>query len=643
MHSWEDTPMAQHTTRCRGWMRPPQKGRTVVALLVLLAVTGVAPLARAADWTTQVIDSLHPQGAGTGIAIQPAGQVHVSYQGTGGLSLRHATNAYGTAPWTTEVADAGAGGITGQGSSVAVDSAGCVHICYREQDIQHAVLYATNASGTWSTPKQVLADAMIASGIAVDSARRVHILAVGNDLHIYYATNAAGDGSTLAVTPLPDDHGSYFPQIAADAGRHAHAVYLSNGNLRYANNAGGTWPAGATIEAGVNVTSPIALSLDAAGYAHVVYLDQNTQAVRYATNAPGGTWQAPVTIDTAQNSDYVVASVVTSGQISSLTGGQVVVNYFDRLAGELRQTIRDTGGTWQAPALLAPAAGAADASIATDSSACVHLVYTDTGTGELKHLSNAPDPHGADVTVSQTRTPNSIIAGRQVIYAVTVMNLGVDTATGVVLTDSLPAGSVFISADGGATFDPGSNTVTRNIGTIAKGAAVTTNITILAPAGPTMTNVASVTSTGGADFKSANDSASLTDPVAPVPQHPLVLGVTNGVGGKIMAQGNLAAYSEGAVIPVTATPDPGYRVRAWHGTQNDGSTGTNNTVLIGTGDQTTVQVEFEKIPRRADRGGRRERKRHPPQRHLSRRHDRDADSLARSPLPGLELERHGPR
>lgn len=54
------------------------------------------------------------------------------------------------------------------------------------------------------------------------------------------------------------------------------------------------------------------------------------------------------------------------------------------------------------------------------------------------------------------------------------------------------------------------------------------------------------------------------------------------------------SYSQGEVVNLTATPDSGYRVRAWAGTDNDSTTATSNSVVMDS--NRTVTVEFEQIP-----------------------------------------------
>ena len=48
--------------------------------------------------------------------------------------------------------------------------------------------------------------------------------------------------------------------------------------------------------------------------------------------------------------------------------------------------------------------------------------------------------------VTKTDSPDPVTVGASLIYTVTVTNSGPDTATGVVVTDTLPAGATFVSA-----------------------------------------------------------------------------------------------------------------------------------------------------------------------------------------------------
>ena len=76
----------------------------------------------------------------------------------------------------------------------------------------------------------------------------------------------------------------------------------------------------------------------------------------------------------------------------------------------------------------------------------------------------------------------------------------------------------------------------------------------------------------------------------PVITYNLTASVTNGHGAIEPASGN---YNKGTVVNLTATPDSGYRVKAWVGTGNDSSTATENSVIMNA--DHTVTVEFEPV------------------------------------------------
>lgn len=80
---------------------------------------------------------------------------------------------------------------------------------------------------------------------------------------------------------------------------------------------------------------------------------------------------------------------------------------------------------------------------------------------------------GVDSDLSITKT--GAFGGGQIVYTVTVTNNGPDDASGVVVTDILPAEVTYVSDDcGGSNVPPW----TWNIGALSNGAAATCNITV---------------------------------------------------------------------------------------------------------------------------------------------------------------------
>lgn len=103
----------------------------------------------------------------------------------------------------------------------------------------------------------------------------------------------------------------------------------------------------------------------------------------------------------------------------------------------------------------------------------------------------------ADVAVSKTG-PATVTALGSIKYSILVQNNGPSTAANVALTDSLPAGVVFVSATGGGIFNAGPNTVTwPPIATLANGATQSYTLVVNAPAngGPLTNRVSAISAT----------------------------------------------------------------------------------------------------------------------------------------------------
>ena len=66
------------------------------------------------------------------------------------------------------------------------------------------------------------------------------------------------------------------------------------------------------------------------------------------------------------------------------------------------------------------------------------------------------------------------------------------------------------------------------------------------------------------------------------------------LGGHGSVSPTSGTYDAGTVVTLTATPDPGYTVKAWAGTDNDASTATTNAVTMDS--DKSVTVEFKEVP-----------------------------------------------
>lgn len=120
----------------------------------------------------------------------------------------------------------------------------------------------------------------------------------------------------------------------------------------------------------------------------------------------------------------------------------------------------------------------------------------------------------ADLSVAKTSSPTSVVAGGTVQYPITVTNNGPNTATGVSVVDTLPAGVTFgnVAAPPGASCSTSGQVVTCTAATLANGASLTFTVTATIPAASTATSVVNTVRVASAtsDDVATNDSASAT-------------------------------------------------------------------------------------------------------------------------------------
>ncbi len=121
----------------------------------------------------------------------------------------------------------------------------------------------------------------------------------------------------------------------------------------------------------------------------------------------------------------------------------------------------------------------------------------------------------ADVSMTKTlTTAGPIEVGDNLTFALTVTNDGPGGATGVTVTDTLPAGLTYVSNDCGATF--AAPTLTWNVGALAASASATCNLTVTATQAGVISNTATATS-NETDPVPADNSSTATVTIVPPP------------------------------------------------------------------------------------------------------------------------------
>src|SRR6185369_15504577 len=121
----------------------------------------------------------------------------------------------------------------------------------------------------------------------------------------------------------------------------------------------------------------------------------------------------------------------------------------------------------------------------------------------------------ADLSITKSDSADPVTAGTNLTYTITVDSSGPSDAPGVSVSDPIPAGTSFVSATGGGTYDSGTNTVSWSLGTVAASdpAVVLTLVVAVDPSRTTgISNTATVGSTT-TDPTPANNTATETTAV----------------------------------------------------------------------------------------------------------------------------------
>jgi uncharacterized repeat protein (TIGR01451 family) len=171
-------------------------------------------------------------------------------------------------------------------------------------------------------------------------------------------------------------------------------------------------------------------------------------------------------------------------------------------------------------------------------------------------------PASPDLSITKVDTQDPVPQDGQLVYTITIFNAGPGTADDVVFTDSTPAGTTFAflgsSLGSCASLAPGgTGAVSCNLGSVPSGFSVqvTFGLNVIAVAGTTITNTASV-STSSADPDLSNNSATQTTGVS-VGAGRADLSITMTDSPDPVAIGSRLVYS---IAVGNAGPDPALNV-----------------------------------------------------------------------------------
>ncbi len=223
----------------------------------------------------------------------------------------------------------------------------------------------------------------------------------------------------------------------------------------------------------------------------------------------------------AEGATIVYTVIVTNGGPANATG----VEISDRLPGGITYVSDDSGGAYDVGSGLWTIGDLANGATAT----LAITLTVDPGTAGFTIVNDAAvsaldqdDPNqdndsdtaiitvlGADLSLAKTVDDPTPAERGTIVYTINVTNGGPNNATGVEITDQLPADLTYNADDSGGAYDP--VTGVWAIGAIAHGATATLNITAIVnvgTAGDTISNKAAITAAEPVDPNPDNNSDS---------------------------------------------------------------------------------------------------------------------------------------
>jgi uncharacterized repeat protein (TIGR01451 family) len=440
----------------------------------------------------------HRRGQQMGAAS--SGRLHPHATGTGSLSL---TDAAGLQYFIdTNIA---AFGMFSSGSSA---SAGASEASYAAP-----VVASTLNGGTTTSALDDMFDGYNSLCVSLTGAPGPCI--VGNPAYaFYYQTGAAPVfDATVPASPTCTNRQLVFPAKTIGALSVQRKVFVPTNDtfIRWMNfftNTSGS-PVTFTMTTANNLGS-----------------DSNT----VITGSSSGDNAAQVTdtwVATFQNFSGTTSSDPRIGHVLQGTGAPTPVSniFFANGNDQPYWTYSITLAPGQTKAILNFATGSGTKAAAAAKAAALALLPANStqclSTTELGQITNFAV--STDLSITKSTTAPNAFGGNPITYTLAVSNAGPSPANTVSVSDTLPAGSTFVSASGtGWTCNNVAGVVTCTVATLPVGAAPVISLKIIAPpvvAAGTLSNTATVSS-ATTDTNPTNNTSTSAVPIFPGSQIP---------------------------------------------------------------------------------------------------------------------------
>ena len=330
-------------------------------------------------------------GAGTNIALDSNGAVHICSKTVTTDNLYYTTNASGS--WQSATLDSG--GNVGGDCFIILDSDDDIHITYRD-DTYNNLKYATKALSSAIASSNWAVSTMDNNGnvgnfgsMVVDANDTLHVAYYSaNGAALKYATLADGSMTwSREVVESTNDVGKYT-SIALDSNGNPHITYFddTNNDLRYTHKMGSSWTF-TTLDSTAHTGKGTSLAIDSNDHLHVAYKTNSTE-IAYMTNH-SGSW-VKTTLDANSTGSWGVNYI----NIMLDEGDDPHVVYSDMVDYDIFY-MSNTRGTWER-ILVAGDSISKSSEAAMDENGGIHVAYyidglfDDIGYAAVRSLAHRP-------------------------------------------------------------------------------------------------------------------------------------------------------------------------------------------------------------------------------------------------------------